>query len=139
MSSRIRAAAGAVAALLLLATGCQSNDPKAADEPTTATENERAAAESASETSTGHTGHDSHANAKPAKEVPLRQGERRSTLTMPAAYTPSAPFGAGTDDYRCFLLDPELAKDEWLTGTTVQPGNPEVCLLYTSPSPRDRS
>ena len=45
---------------------------------------------------------------------------------MPAAYTPSAPYGEGTDDYRCFLLDPELSEDEWLTGTTVQPGNPEV-------------
>ena len=33
------------------------------------------------------------------------------TLTMPEAYTPSAPNGTGTDDYRCFLLDPHLAKD----------------------------
>ncbi len=36
----------------------------------------------------------------------LRAGERRLTLTMPASYTPSAPNGVGTDDYRCFLLDP---------------------------------
>lgn len=71
-------------------------------------------------------GHDGDTGARPAKEVPLRTGERRATLAMPAAYTPSAPYGSGTDDYRCFLLDPGLTEDEWLTGTTVQPGNPEV-------------
>ena len=120
MNVRLRAALGAAAAVVLLATGCQSGGTSAADEPTTATETEPAAAEST------HSGHDSHANAKPAKEVPLRKGERRATLAMPAAYTPSAPYGSGTDDYRCFLLDPDLSKDEWLTGTTVQPGNPEV-------------
>jgi hypothetical protein len=45
---------------------------------------------------------------------------------MPGSYTPSAPYGKGTDDYRCFLLDPELEKDSWLTGTQVLPGNPDV-------------
>ena len=45
---------------------------------------------------------------------------------MPGEYTPSAPYGTGTDDYRCFLLDPELDKDAWLTGTQVLPGNPDV-------------
>jgi hypothetical protein len=63
---------------------------------------------------------------KPGKHLPLRQGEKRMTLTMPAAYTPSAPTGTGTDDYRCFLLDPELDKDVWLTGSNVLPGNPSV-------------
>ena len=47
------------------------------------------------------------------------------TLTMPATYTPSAPTGVGTDDYRCFLLDPELDEDVWLTGSNVLPGNPQ--------------
>ena len=45
---------------------------------------------------------------------------------MPEPYTPSAPTGVGTDDYRCFLLDPELDQDAYLTGTHVRPGNPEV-------------
>ena len=45
---------------------------------------------------------------------------------MPGSYTPSAPYGTGTDDYRCFLLDPELDRDAWLTGTQVLPGNPDV-------------
>jgi hypothetical protein len=60
------------------------------------------------------------------KQLPLRAGERRMTLTMPSAYTPSAPTGVGTDDYRCFLLDPGLTKDVWLTGSHVLPGNPQV-------------
>lgn len=63
---------------------------------------------------------------EPGKLLPLRQGERRTTLTMDADYTPSAPTGVGTDDYRCFLLDPELERDTWLTGTNVLPGNPDV-------------
>jgi hypothetical protein len=48
------------------------------------------------------------------------------TLTMPEAYTPSAPYGSGTDDYRCFLLDPHVDQDVWLTGSNVLPGNPNV-------------
>ena len=45
---------------------------------------------------------------------------------MHEAYTPSPPTGVGTDDYRCFLLDPELADDAILTGTNVVPGSPDV-------------
>ena len=60
------------------------------------------------------------------KLLPLRDGEQRMTLTMPETYTPSAPMGTGTDDYRCFLLDPQVDKDVWLTGSNVLPGNPNV-------------
>ena len=70
-------------------------------------------------------GHDGH-TAKPARAKPLRAGETRTTIAMPGSYTPSAPYGTGTDDYRCFLLDPELDRDAWLTGTQVLPGNPDV-------------
>jgi hypothetical protein len=45
---------------------------------------------------------------------------------MPSAYTPSAPTGVGTDDYRCFLLDPKVAADSFITGFDVRPGNPDV-------------
>jgi hypothetical protein len=45
---------------------------------------------------------------------------------MPQSYTPSAPNGVGTDDYRCFLLDPDLGEDRFLTGTDVRPGNADV-------------
>lgn len=60
------------------------------------------------------------------RRLPLRPGEHRMTLTMPESYTPSAPTGVGTDDYRCFLLDPGLDRDVWLTGSNVLPGNPQV-------------
>ncbi|SEC84168.1 hypothetical protein SAMN04489844_3096 [Nocardioides exalbidus] len=69
-----------------------------------------------------HAGH----YAEPARSRPLREGETRTTIAMPGSYTPSAPYGTGTDDYRCFLLDPELEEDAWLTGTHVLPGNPDV-------------
>ena len=62
----------------------------------------------------------------PVKERKLRKGEQRSTLTMDEPYSPSPPTGKGTDDYRCFLLDPDLPEDAWLTGTQILPGNPEV-------------
>ncbi|HEU5038734.1 MAG TPA: hypothetical protein VFT70_17135 [Nocardioides sp.] len=62
----------------------------------------------------------------PGKLLPLRAGEKRMTLRMPEEYTPSAPTGVGTDDYRCFLLDPHLKKDVFLTGSNVLPGNPSV-------------
>ncbi len=60
------------------------------------------------------------------RRLPLRAGEHRMTLTMPEPYTPSAPTGVGTDDYRCFLLDPGLDRDVWLTGSNVLPGDPQV-------------
>jgi hypothetical protein len=67
-----------------------------------------------------------HVQGAAAPPKPLRPGERRQTLRMPEPYEPSAPTGVGTDDYRCFLLDPELQRDAWLTGTNVLPGNPDV-------------
>ena len=114
------------AAAVLLLSSCGGTSPASDDSPTSATQPPSETAEPAAPASETRTANDEHAAAEPAKTVELRPGERRASLAMPAAYTPSAPFGAGTDDYRCFLLDPELAEDEWLTGTTVQPGNPEV-------------
>jgi hypothetical protein len=60
------------------------------------------------------------------KPRPLRAGESRMTLRMPRPYQPSAPNGVGTDDYRCFLLDPHLAQSRYLTGTFVEPDNRDV-------------
>ena len=67
------------------------------------------------------------------KPKPLRQGESRMSLRIPKSYTPSAPNGVGTDDYRCFLLDPHLTSDAYLTGTFVKPDNRNVVhhvILY---------
>ena len=55
---------------------------------------------------------------------------------MPEPYTPSPPTGVGTDDYRCFLLDPQLAEDSYLTGTNVVPGNADIAhhvILFRVP------
>ena len=70
--------------------------------------------------------HSDHQTGTPTPERPLRSGEQRLTVEMPTPYKPSAPTGIGTDDYRCFLLDPGLDEDAFITGTDVQPGNPEV-------------
>ena len=70
--------------------------------------------------------HQGHPTASNAVEQPLQAGEKRLTIAMPEAYTPSAPTGIGTDDYRCFLLDPGLDRNAFITGTNVQPGNPNV-------------
>ena len=49
-----------------------------------------------------------HAHAAPTgPSAPLAVGERFTTLTVPRAYTPRPPDG-GTDEYRCFLVDPGL-------------------------------
>lgn len=93
------------------------------------------ATDSGSATGSSGSGHAGH-TVKLKKPKPLRAGEQRRTLTMPAAYTPSAPHGQGTDDYRCFLLDPHLTKDAYLTGTFVQPGNASVVhhvILFSVP------
>jgi hypothetical protein len=100
--------AGAGAAFAVVAAG--GNDaPPAPVAPTTA-----AAAHSAT-----------HAVAL-GKPRPLRRGESRLTLRMPTAYQPSAPNGIGNDDYRCFLLDPHLTQDRFLTGSYVAPQNRDV-------------
>ena len=71
-----------------------------------------------------------------AAPVALRSGERRVTLHLPGGpYRPSAP-GAGRDDYRCFLIDPGLTEDTFVTGSNVLPGNAAVvhhAILFAVP------
>ena len=62
----------------------------------------------------------------PSKLLPLRAGERRVEVQLPTAYTPSVPGESGTDDYRCFILDPKLAKDAYITGVNVLPDNTDI-------------
>jgi hypothetical protein len=68
--------------------------------------------------------------------APLRPGEQFRTLTVPGGpYLPAAPSG-GHDDYHCFLLDPHLATDRYVTGSDVLPGNAAVvhhAILFTVP------
>jgi hypothetical protein len=67
-----------------------------------------------------------HAAVAPVRSRPLRSGERLVRLAMPEPYLPSAPYGKGTDDYRCFVLDPHLSHDAFITGLNILPGTPEV-------------
>ena len=75
----------------------------------------------------GASGHD-HGHGQPAPPPPpkpLRAGERFVTLTMPEPYTPAAP-GRGTDEYRCFLVDPGLSSPAYLTGSQFLPQNSDI-------------
>ncbi|WP_326557915.1 monooxygenase [Micromonospora sp. NBC_01796] len=71
----------------------------------------------------GHGGHDSRFD--PPAAAPLRDGERFVNLSMPRPYTPAAPNG-GTDEYRCFLVDPGLTNPAFLTGSQFLPQNTEL-------------
>jgi hypothetical protein len=44
---------------------------------------------------------------------------------MPQRYTPAAPNG-GTDEYRCFLVDPGLTTSAFLTGSQFLPENADI-------------
>jgi hypothetical protein len=61
----------------------------------------------------------------PATPVPVRDGESILRIRMPAAYKPTARNGA-TDDYRCFLLDPKLTQDVFVTSARIEPGAARV-------------
>ena len=112
-----RVVAAGLSAVLLLA-GCGSGDR----EPGT----EVAAGPTDGSPSTAHGAHGETTTAPPARSAPLRDGERFLELAMPGgAYSPVAPRG-GTDEYRCFLLDPDLAQDTFVTGAEVLPGHREI-------------
>jgi hypothetical protein len=74
----------------------------------------------------------------PPPAAPLRAGERFATLKMPQPYTPQAPNG-GTDEYRCFLIDPKLTSGGFLTGSQFLPQNADIVhhAIFFRVSPAD--
>lgn len=76
-------------------------------------------------TPTGPAGQHLSHHATPPPTAPLRAGERFVTLAMPQPYTPVPPSG-GTDEYRCFLIDPELTEPVFLTGSQFLPQNADI-------------
>jgi hypothetical protein len=136
MEHMLRGGAATLAAIVALTlSGCGPDQAEPAQQPAAADRSD--AAPAAGEADSGHAddGHD----AEPVEASPLRTGETRRTVRMSEPYTPSAPYGEGTDDYRCFLLDPGLEQDAWLTGTHVLPGNPDVVhhvILFQVPPGR---
>ena len=111
----------ATAALLL--AGCASTEQRGASADAGATT--ATGASTASTTADAHAdGHGTTATTRPP--APLRAGEHLVTVRMPAPYTPKAPAAPGTDDYRCFLLDPGITTRSMVTGIDVLPGSPKV-------------
>ena len=117
-------------ALALALAGCASGEAPEPESMQAAAADAGASDGDLSWSSHDHASHDHSALDASRQDVPppppLRTGERYLDVAMPTAYTPSAPYGEGTDDYRCFLLDPELARDSWITGVDVQPGATEI-------------
>ncbi len=70
-----------------------------------------------------HAGH--HPAAAVAPAAPLRAGERFLELRMAHPYVPVPPNG-GTDEYRCFLVDPRLTEPTFVTGSQFLPQNAAV-------------
>ena len=68
-----------------------------------------------------HSGH----QQGPLSPAKLRAGETFRTLKMPQPYTPVAP-GGGTDEYRCFLVDPGITTTAYLTGSQFLPQNTDI-------------
>ena len=117
MRTRRRAVASLSAAMLAVCVGCGSGD---SGEPV-AQQPSGTATPTASD-------HGTHGTPQPdaPRPAPLRKGERFLDLAMPGgAYSPAAP-GGGTDEYRCFLLDPDLGQDTFVTGAEVLPGAVEI-------------
>ncbi|GAA2740881.1 hypothetical protein GCM10009868_04780 [Terrabacter aerolatus] len=133
------AIAAALAAVALLAAGCGTPNPAAQarlDGHSTAHSTGHSTADSTEHAATGATGHAATPTAT-APPAALRAGETMRTVTSPVSYTPEAPT-TGTDDYRCFVLDPKLARDSFVTGFDIAPGQPaevhHVILFRVPPS-----
>lgn len=63
------------------------------------------------------------ANAPALPEKPAGLANVSATLDIGDTYTPDATL---SDDYRCFLADPGVAEDTYLTAYEVKPGDPRV-------------
>jgi hypothetical protein len=59
-------------------------------------------------------------HSKPSLDAGLSGPGRTVTLAPPKAYTPHAP-GGGIDDYHCFVLDPKLTQDAFVTAALIKP------------------
>src|SRR4051812_41466120 len=89
--------AAATLAALLLVAACASEAGSPAGQGTSGSEAAAAGA------------HGSHSASPAAPALALRKGERFVDLALPQPYTPAAPNG-GTDEYRCFVVDPKLTE-----------------------------
>jgi hypothetical protein len=73
------------------------------------------------------------ANAPTVPAPPTGLGDGDLTLSMAMPYQPPSPI---SDDYRCFVLEPGLATDQFLTALEVRSDNPTVshhAILFAIP------
>jgi hypothetical protein len=61
-------------------------------------------------------------------ETPKLSGPGVRSMVTPELYVPQAGLvpGAMEDDYRCFLVDPELETDKYLVGFEIAPGDARI-------------
>jgi hypothetical protein len=74
--------------------------------------------------------------APPPPAAPLRDGERFLEVGLQRPYRPAPPQG-GTDEYRCFLVDPKLSEAAYITGNQFLPQNTAIvhhAILYSIPA-----
>jgi len=82
----------------------------------------------------GNAGH-VHGGPAPAA-APLRDGERFEEVGLSQPYRPEPPKG-GTDEYRCFLIDPKLTEAAYLAGSQFLPQNTDIVhhgIFYQIPA-----
>jgi hypothetical protein len=71
-------------------------------------------------------------------DAPKTSPAPRALSGVDVELAPQAPFVASgdTDEFRCFVLDPQLTEARFLNGIDVVPGNPKVvhhAVLFTDP------
>lgn len=74
-------------------------------------------------------------DAQPAYEQ-VQLGAPTMTIDTGTDYVPSPPDNK-TDDYRCFVINPNLSKDEFLSAFETKPGNAAIVhhmLLFSVPA-----
>ena len=138
--------AAALAALVVLVAGCSAPGPAAPTSTSGASTGHEAATgpgnpSSGQPTTSPTTGPGAAAGrprpVTPAAPAPLRAGESLRTVASPVDYRPRVPT-VGTDDYRCFVLDPKVSRDAFVTGFDIVPGQPQevhhVILFRVPPS-----
>ena len=131
-TARGMTAVGLIAGVALLA-GCGASGPSSSATGTAASTASALPTVAATGTPAPASG---SSGVTEATDVTTQDGGRVLQLPLPGgAYTPSAPQG-GTDDYHCFLIDPGISADTFLTGVTVIPGNAKIvhhAILFRVP------
>ena len=83
-------------------------------------------------------GNSADRRSRPARDAGLSGPGRTLTLAPRKAYVPHAP-GGGIDDYHCFVLDPKLTQDAFVTAALIKPQRTGIVhhvILYEAAGPQ---